>query len=52
MAVWTEQQLAAFLTGIAQDRLYAAWRQPRYADCAAVSWPGYAGRTSTCRPRS
>ncbi|WP_431932932.1 hypothetical protein [Nonomuraea jabiensis] len=25
MAVWTEQQLAAFLTGVAQDRLYAAW---------------------------
>ncbi|MEV4576635.1 tyrosine-type recombinase/integrase [Nonomuraea jabiensis] len=25
MAVWTEQQLAAFLTGVAQDRLYPAW---------------------------
>ncbi|WP_379536764.1 site-specific integrase, partial [Nonomuraea rubra] len=25
VAVWTGQQLAAFLAGIAQDRLYAAW---------------------------
>ncbi|MGW3348189.1 tyrosine-type recombinase/integrase [Nonomuraea rubra] len=53
VAVWTDQQLAAFLTGVTPDRLYmprGGW--PRCVACAAVSWPGCAGRTSTCRPRS
>ncbi|MGW0200505.1 tyrosine-type recombinase/integrase [Nonomuraea sp. NPDC003201] len=43
VAVWTEQQLAAFLTGIAQDRLYAAWwpaalRGQRRGELAGLRW--------------
>ncbi|MFI7129531.1 site-specific integrase [Nonomuraea sp. NPDC050153] len=43
MAVWTDQQLAAFLTGVAQDRLYAAWwlaalRGLRRGELAGLRW--------------
>jgi integrase len=43
VAVWTEQQLAAFLAGIAQDRLYAAWwlaalRGLRRGELAGLCW--------------
>ncbi|WP_433433128.1 tyrosine-type recombinase/integrase [Nonomuraea sp. CA-141351] len=43
VAVWTEQQLAAFLTGVAQDRLYAAWwlaalRGLRRGELAGLRW--------------
>ncbi|MGW4956430.1 tyrosine-type recombinase/integrase [Nonomuraea sp. NPDC004186] len=43
VAVWTEQQLAAFLTGVAQDRLYAAWwpaalRGQRRGELAGLRW--------------
>ncbi|MFI9837544.1 hypothetical protein ACIHFD_10955 [Nonomuraea sp. NPDC051941] len=43
MAVWTDQQLAAFLTGVAQDRLYAAWwpaalRGLRRSELAGLRW--------------
>ncbi|MBE1586710.1 site-specific integrase [Nonomuraea angiospora] len=43
MGVWTEQQLAAFLTGVAQDRLYAAWwlaalRGLRRGELAGLRW--------------
>ncbi|MEV0996611.1 site-specific integrase [Nonomuraea sp. NPDC050202] len=43
MAVWTEQQLAAFLAGVAQDRLYAAWwlaalRGLRRGELAGLRW--------------
>ncbi|MFI9836284.1 tyrosine-type recombinase/integrase [Nonomuraea sp. NPDC051941] len=43
VAVWTDQQLAAFLTGVAQDRLYAAWwlaalRGLRRGELAGLRW--------------
>lgn len=43
VAVWTGQQLAAFLTGVAQDRLYAAWwlaalRGLRHGELAGLRW--------------
>ncbi|MFC5826208.1 tyrosine-type recombinase/integrase [Nonomuraea insulae] len=43
VAVWTEQQLATFLTGLAQDRLYAAWwlaalRGLRRGELAGLRW--------------
>ncbi|WP_240777999.1 tyrosine-type recombinase/integrase [Nonomuraea basaltis] len=43
VAVWTEQQLAAFLTGVAGDRLYAAWwlaalRGLRRGELAGLRW--------------
>jgi integrase len=43
VAVWTEQQLAAFLAGVAQDRLYAAWwlaalRGLRRGELAGLRW--------------
>ncbi|MEV4166968.1 tyrosine-type recombinase/integrase [Nonomuraea dietziae] len=43
VAVWTEQQLAAFLTGVAQDGLYAAWwlaalRGLRRGELAGLRW--------------
>ncbi|MFI6637900.1 tyrosine-type recombinase/integrase [Nonomuraea fuscirosea] len=43
VAVWTGQQLAAFLTGVAQDRLYAAWwlaalRGLRRGELAGLRW--------------
>lgn len=43
IAVWTEQQLAAFLAGVAQDRLYAAWwlaalRGLRRGELAGLRW--------------
>ncbi|MEU7896301.1 site-specific integrase [Nonomuraea sp. NPDC049152] len=43
VAVWTEQQLAAFLVGVAQDRLYAAWwlaalRGLRRGELAGLRW--------------
>ncbi|MEU6719621.1 site-specific integrase [Nonomuraea sp. NPDC046802] len=43
VAVWTEQQLATFLTGIAQDRRYAAWWLPalrglRRGELAGLRW--------------
>ncbi|MFI7110305.1 tyrosine-type recombinase/integrase [Nonomuraea sp. NPDC050227] len=43
VAVWTEQQLAAFLTSVAQDRLYAAWwlaalRGLRRGELAGLRW--------------
>ncbi|MGW6497977.1 site-specific integrase [Nonomuraea angiospora] len=43
VAVWTEQQLAALLTGVAQDRLYAAWwlaalRGLRRGELAGLRW--------------
>ncbi|MFG6200445.1 tyrosine-type recombinase/integrase [Nonomuraea sp. JJY05] len=43
VAVWTEQQLATFLTGVAQDRLYAAWwlaalRGLRRGELAGLRW--------------
>jgi integrase len=43
VAVWTEQQLATFLTGIAQDRLYVVWwlaalRGLRRGELAGLRW--------------
>ncbi|GII18552.1 hypothetical protein Ppa05_52780 [Planomonospora parontospora subsp. antibiotica] len=43
VAVWTERQLAIFLTGVAQDRLYAAWwlaalRGLRRGEVAGLRW--------------
>ncbi|MFI7455377.1 site-specific integrase [Nonomuraea sp. NPDC049714] len=43
MAVWTEQQLATFLSGVAQDGLYAAWwlaalRGLRRGELAGLRW--------------
>ncbi|MFI7114810.1 hypothetical protein ACIBK9_51455 [Nonomuraea sp. NPDC050227] len=43
MAVWTAQQLVTFLTGIAQDHLYAAWwlaalRGLRRGELAGLRW--------------
>ncbi|MEV6040744.1 site-specific integrase [Nonomuraea sp. NPDC052116] len=43
VAVWTEQQLAAFLADVAQDRLYAAWwlaalRGLRRGELAGLRW--------------
>ncbi|MGW0808189.1 hypothetical protein [Nonomuraea sp. NPDC002799] len=43
MAVWTEQQLATFLAGVAQDDLHAAWwlaalRGLRRRELAGLRW--------------
>ncbi|MER6000059.1 site-specific integrase [Nonomuraea angiospora] len=43
VAVWTDQQLAAFLTGVAQDHLHAAWwpaalRGLRRGELAGLRW--------------
>ncbi|WP_433433060.1 tyrosine-type recombinase/integrase [Nonomuraea sp. CA-141351] len=43
VAVWTEQQLAAFLAGVTQDRMYAAWwlaalRGLRRGELAGLRW--------------
>ncbi|MFI7128868.1 tyrosine recombinase XerC [Nonomuraea sp. NPDC050153] len=43
VAVWTEQQLALFLAGMTQDRLYAAWwlaalRGLRRGELAGLRW--------------
>ncbi|MEV4399990.1 hypothetical protein [Nonomuraea sp. NPDC049607] len=49
MAVRTAQQLATFLTGIAQDHLYAAWWLAALRGLRRGELAGCAGRTWTCK---
>jgi hypothetical protein len=48
VAVWTARQLATFLDGVAEDRMFAMWWLIALRGRAAARRLGCAGQTSTC----